>query len=188
MCFGANYVSTLSPNLCRVDSFLYCWQLRLIDEMLLIRQKYFARLLCMKFKTIFYLLVMTLSTATQASEKQLPLCPSSPNCVSSQATDADHFIVPFKITGNVEQVWAALKKSLVSQSRTVITNETDDTLHAEATSLVFRFVDDIDVVLDANARLIHIRSASRTGYSDFGVNRKRVEMLRAQLQQAHVIE
>ncbi len=142
----------------------------------------------MKFKTIFYIIVMTLSTATQASEKQLPPCPSSPNCVSSQATDADHFIAPFKIIGNVEEAWAVLKKALISQSRTVITNETGGTLHAQATSLVFRFVDDIDVILDAKARLIHIRSASRTGYGDFGVNRKRVEMLRAQLQQAHVIE
>ncbi|MGZ8174887.1 MULTISPECIES: DUF1499 domain-containing protein [Methylobacter] len=142
----------------------------------------------MTFKTILYIIVMTLSTATQASGKQLPPCPSSPNCVSSQATDADHAIAPFKIVGNVEEAWTALKKALISQSRTVITDETGNTLHAQATSLVFRFVDDIDVILDMDARLIHIRSASRTGYGDFGVNRKRVEMLRSQLQQAHVIE
>jgi uncharacterized protein (DUF1499 family) len=142
----------------------------------------------MTFKTILYIIVMTLSTATQASEKQLPACPSSPNCVSSQATDADHAIAPFKIVGNVEEAWTALKKALISQSRTVITDETGNALHAQATSLVFRFVDDIDAILDTDARLIHIRSASRTGYGDFGVNRKRVEMLRSQLQQAHVIE
>jgi len=142
----------------------------------------------MTFKTILYIIVMTLSTATQASAKQLPACPSSPNCVSSQATDADHAIAPFKIVGGVEEAWTALKKALISQSRTVITDETGSTLHAQATSLVFRFVDDIDAILDTDARLIHIRSASRTGYGDFGVNRKRVEMLRSQLQQAHAIE
>ncbi|MGZ8159843.1 MAG: DUF1499 domain-containing protein [Methylobacter sp.] len=142
----------------------------------------------MKFKTIFYILVMTLSTATQAAENKLAACPNSPNCVSSQAADEGHFIAPFKITGNVEDAWAALKKALISQSRTVITNETGGRLHAEATSLVFRFVDDIDAILDADAGLIHIRSASRTGYGDFGVNRKRVETLRSQLQQAHSIE
>jgi len=142
----------------------------------------------MKFKFIIYIIVMTLSTATQAAEKKLAACPSSPNCVSSQATDEGHFIAPFKITGNVEEAWAALKTALLGQSRTVITNETGDTVHAEATSLVFRFVDDIDAILDAGARLIHIRSASRTGYGDFGVNRKRVETLRLQLQQARVIE
>lgn len=142
----------------------------------------------MKFKFIVYIIVMTLSTATQAAEKKLAACPNSPNCVSSQAADEGHFIAPFKITGNVEVAWAALKNTLISQSRTVITNETGDRLHAETTSLVFRFVDDIDAIVDADARLIHIRSASRTGYGDFGVNRKRVETLRSQLQQAHVIE
>jgi uncharacterized protein (DUF1499 family) len=142
----------------------------------------------MKFKFIVYIIVMTLSTVTQASEKKLAACPNSPNCVSSRATDADHFIAPFKITGNVEQAWAALKNALLSQSRTVITNETTDTLHAQTTSLVFRFVDDIDAIMDVDAKLIDIRSASRTGHGDFGVNRKRVEKLRAQLQKAHVIE
>ena len=142
----------------------------------------------MKSKIIFYIIVMTLSTATQAAEKKLAPCPSSPNCVSSQATDQGHFIAPFKITGNIEQAWAALKNALLSQNRTVIIGEIDGILHAQATSLVFRFVDDIDAILDTDARLIHIRSASRVGYGDFGVNRKRVEMLRAQLQQAQVIE
>lgn len=134
---------------------------------------------------------MTLSTATQTNptaKKQLAPCPSRPNCVSSQATDANHFIAPFKIIGNTTDAWAALKTALVSQDRTVITNEIGDALHAQATSLVFRFVDDIDAILDAEAGLIHIRSASRIGYGDFGVNRKRLEMLRSQLQQAHVIE
>jgi uncharacterized protein (DUF1499 family) len=141
----------------------------------------------MKFKLIVYLIVMTLSTATQASEKKLAACPNSPNCVSSQTTD-DHFIEPFKIIGNAEEAWAALKNALIGQSRTVITSENADTLHAEATSLVFRFVDDVDAILDTDAKLIHIRSASRVGYGDFGVNRKRVEALRSQLQLKHVIE
>jgi uncharacterized protein (DUF1499 family) len=145
----------------------------------------------MKFKLIFYIFFMTLTANSEAnseSEKKLPLCPKSPNCVSSQAADKDHFIAPFKISGKTEDAWAALKKALIGQSRTLITHQTENTLHAQATSLVFRFVDDIDVILDINAKLIHVRSASRTGYSDFGVNRKRIEALRSQLQQAHVIE
>lgn len=142
----------------------------------------------MQFKLIVYIIVMTLSTATSASEKKLPACPSSPNCVSSQAADEGHFIAPFKIIGDVEAAWAALKTALTGQSRTVITNETGDTLHAEATSLVFRFVDDIDAIMDADAKLIHIRSASRVGYGDFGVNRRRGENLRSRLQQAQVVE
>jgi uncharacterized protein (DUF1499 family) len=145
----------------------------------------------MNVKTFFYLTIMTFSATTQAqpaAEKQLPSCPNSPNCVSSQATDSGHFIAPFKVSSTADEAWAALKKALISQSRTVIVNETENSLHAQATSLVFRFVDDIDAIVDADAKLIHIRSASRTGHSDFGVNRKRIEKLRAQLQQAGVVE
>jgi uncharacterized protein (DUF1499 family) len=129
---------------------------------------------------------MTLSSPTEA--KALPACPSSPNCVSSQAADSEHFIAPFKIKGKLENAFDALKKAVSEQSRTVITEASDNTLHAEATSLVFRFVDDIDAILDENAGLIHIRSASRVGYSDLGVNRRRMEKLRASLQQAGVID
>ncbi len=145
----------------------------------------------MTFKILFYILFMTLSTANpanSASEKTLPACRDSPNCVSSQAQDAKHFIEPFKIIGTPKEAWKALKQALNSQSRLVITHETNDSLHAEATSLVFRFVDDINVILDTDTRTIHIRSASRTGHSDFGVNRKRIEALRLQLQKARVIE
>jgi len=145
----------------------------------------------MTFKILFYIIFMTLSTAKQAnseSEKKLPPCRDSPNCVSSQSVDAKHFIEPFKISGSPEDAWKALKEALNNQSRMVITHETADTLHAEATSLVFQFVDDINVVLDRDTNLIHIRSASRTGHSDFGVNRKRIEALRLQLQKAHVID
>ena len=144
----------------------------------------------MIIKFLFYLGLIAMTATTDAREpsKKLPMCPTSPNCVSSQAGDADHYIAPFKIIGKPEEAWAALKQALGSQSRTVITEATDGALHAEATSLVFRFVDDIDAILDADAKLIHIRSASRVGYSDLGVNRKRIENLRKQMQQAGIIE
>jgi len=133
---------------------------------------------------------MTLSTPTEAKEAAttLPPCPNSPNCVSSQAADSDHYIAPFKIKGKPEDAFAALKKALSEQSRTVITEASDTTLHAEATSLIFRFVDDVNAILDAESGMIQVRSASRVGYSDFGVNRRRVEALRTALQQAGAIE
>lgn len=143
----------------------------------------------MNFKTIFYITFMIFGTISHAAEKKnLPPCPNSPNCVSSLATDRVHFIAPFKIVGAIDAASVALKNALLSQSRTVITQEMENTLHAEATSLIFRFVDDVDVLLDSEARVFHIRSASRVGYGDFGVNRKRVEKLRSQLQAAGVIE
>lgn len=136
------------------------------------------------------LIAMTVFTnpAGAGLAKKLPPCPNSPNCVSSQAADKEHYIAPFKISVNTDEAWAALKQALLGQSRTVIIEETEDTLHAQATSLLFRFVDDINVIIDADAGLMHVRSASRVGYGDFGVNRKRVEALRLQLQKLHVIE
>jgi uncharacterized protein (DUF1499 family) len=146
----------------------------------------------MIFKYLAYLglIAMTLSTTSQAAETSLKLapCPNTPNCVSSQASDSSHYIAPFKIKGKAEDAWTALKQALAGQKHTVIVEASNDSLHAEATSLVFRFVDDIHAIRDADAKLIHIRSASRVGYSDLGVNRKRIEALRQQLQQAGVLE
>jgi uncharacterized protein (DUF1499 family) len=120
---------------------------------------------------------------------KLLLCPNSPNCVSSQAlSDSSHFITPFTIKTSSDKAWTAIKNALKNQSRTVISKETDEVIDAEVTSLIFRFVDDVQIILDKGAGLIHIRSASRTGHSDLGVNRKRVEQIRVQLQQIGVIE
>lgn len=137
------------------------------------------------------LIAMTLFTTSQAASSALKLapCPNTPNCVSSQASpDNSHYIAPFKIKGKAEDAWTAFQQALASRKRTVITEASSDALHAEATSLVFRFVDDINAVLDADAKMIHIRSASRVGHSDLGVNRRRIEALREQLQQAGIIE
>ncbi|NOQ36752.1 MAG: DUF1499 domain-containing protein [Methylococcaceae bacterium] len=142
--------------------------------------------------SIFLVIIMTAlsNTAASAALNKLPLCPNSPNCVSSQAqtNDKEHYIEPFKIISTSEDVWSALKETLKSEARTIINKEADDTLQAEVTSLIFRFVDDLHIILDKDAKLIHIRSASRTGYSDLGVNRKRVETLRLKLQQLGLIE
>lgn len=152
---------------------------RLIPRSLLVFSGY-------SFLCVIFMTFGSISYATE--QKKLPLCPQSPNCVSSQASDKEHFIAPFKIIGEINTASSALKKALLSQARTEITQETENTLHAEATSLIFRFVDDVDVILDSEARVFHIRSASRIGYGDFGVNRKRIEDLRKQLQQEGVVE
>lgn len=145
----------------------------------------------MKLSSLLLVFAMTLSPLTDAnsaSRKSLAACPESPNCVSSQAQDAGHFIAPFNIIGDTDKAWAALRNAMLGKGRMVITQETPNTIDAEATSLIFRFVDDITAILDADAQIIHIRSASRKGYSDFGVNRKRIEALRSQLQAAKVIK
>jgi len=122
-------------------------------------------------------LMSTILPAGEATHTLAP-CPASPNCVSSLATDAEHFTEPLYFTGDAALAWHRLKTALGTESRLSIVEDTGSYLHAEARSLVFRFVDDIEFVLDPDAALIQVRSASRTGYSDFGVNRRRVERIR----------
>ncbi len=105
-------------------------------------------------------------------------CPASPNCVCSDAT-GDHAIAPFKFNGPPDQAWQAVKKALLSLPRTKIITETERKLHAESTSLVFRFVDDVELELRPEQGIIAVRSASRVGYSDLGANRRRIEAIRA---------
>ena len=133
-------------------------------------------------------LVMTMPVEADLSpKKKLPPCKDTPNCVSSQASDKPHYILPFKISGDPVRAWQAFRKAIITHDRMVITHETENTLHAEATSLVLSFVDDIDAILDVESGVIHIRSASRMGHTDFGVNRKRMETFRAQLRKLHVL-
>lgn len=142
------------------------------------------------FYTLFLILVFSMTTeAKDQSHKTLPPCRDTPNCVSSQAPLADqrHYIAPFTISGDPKRAWEAFRTTLKTHDRVVITHENEVSLHAEATSLVFRFVDDIDAYLDVEAGLIHVRSASRVGHSDFGVNRRRIESIRTTLRKLHVL-
>ena len=115
-------------------------------------------------------------------------CPDKPNCVSSDTADEKHKIAPFQIKGDVESKWAQIIESVQAGTRVNIVTSTETYLHAEYTSLIFRFVDDLELLLDTSTGVISIRSASRLGTSDFGVNRKRVEALRVELQQNNLIE
>lgn len=109
---------------------------------------------------------------------QLAPCPDSPNCVSTQAEDEEHGIDPIHYEGDTATVQQLLKESLSERPRTKIVTEKENYLHAEVTSLIFRFVDDVEFWIDEEHKLIHFRSASRVGRSDLGVNRRRMESLR----------
>ncbi len=111
---------------------------------------------------------------------KLAPCPSSPNCVSSQsvAGDKEHYIQPVHYSGSRDAAKAALISVIESMKRTKIITVTDDYVHAEFTSRIFRFVDDVEFYFDDATKTIHVRSASRLGRSDLGVNRKRVEAIR----------
>jgi uncharacterized protein (DUF1499 family) len=112
-------------------------------------------------------------------EGLLAPCPTTPNCVLSQSVDQEHAIAPLPYRENASDTISHLKKVILAMKRTEIVVATGSYLHAEFTSAVFRFVDDVEFLCDDRAKLIHVRSASRVGRSDFGVNRKRVEEIRA---------
>jgi uncharacterized protein (DUF1499 family) len=117
---------------------------------------------------------------------KLAACPETPNCVSSAASDAEHRIAPLHYAGSAAEALVKLKAIIRSIPRTAVITETDDYLHIECTSLIFRFVDDVELLVDDTAKVIHVRSASRLGTSDLGVNRKRVELIRKRwLETAH---
>jgi uncharacterized protein (DUF1499 family) len=111
-------------------------------------------------------------------------CPDSPNCVCSQAADAEHRIEPLTFTDSPGEALARLRQALQALPRTTIITDADGYLHAECRSLIFRFVDDVEFLVDPDARVIHCRSASRVGRSDLGVNRQRIEELRRAFEQA----
>jgi uncharacterized protein (DUF1499 family) len=113
---------------------------------------------------------------------ELAPCPETPNCVSSQAADEKHTIQPIRFNGTLPEARARLLQILDSMKRTTIVTAQDHYIRAEVSSAVFRFVDDVEFFLpdDPNGeKVIHVRSASRKGNSDFGVNRKRVEWIRS---------
>jgi len=116
-----------------------------------------------------------------AKDGRLAPCPSSPNCVASQAdpADATHYIAPIAFKGDARAAWRALREAVAASARAKIVTERDGYLRAEFTSKVMGFVDDVEFLLDPGARVIHARSASRLGYRAFGVNRARIEALRA---------
>ncbi|KJR98923.1 MAG: hypothetical protein VR65_18540 [Desulfobulbaceae bacterium BRH_c16a] len=109
-------------------------------------------------------------------------CPGSPNCVSSQAVDEGHRIAPLVFSDDPAPAFARLKQMLVLRGDTTIIEERPRYLRAEFRTTLF--VDDGEFLLDAQQRLIHVRSASRLGYSDLGKNRRRMEEIRRQFEAA----
>lgn len=111
-------------------------------------------------------------------------CPSTPNCVSTEATDARHAMPPLPYTGTPRDALQRARAALQAEPRTRIIAERPGYLHAEARSRLFRFVDDVEVVVDSTAGLVRFRSASRVGRSDMGVNRARMERFGARFRAA----
>jgi uncharacterized protein (DUF1499 family) len=114
-------------------------------------------------------------------------CPYSPNCVCSDAVEESHRVAPFTLAAPPNDAWRAVRAAVSALPRTRIVKLVPDYLHAECRSAILGFVDDLELHLRPDAGIVAVRSASRIGYSDLGVNRSRVERLRADLVQRGAI-
>jgi uncharacterized protein (DUF1499 family) len=140
----------------------------------------------MKRRYLFMLSLTFLLTAcstnqtieTGTTNDRLSPCPKSPNCVSSLSEDKSHYVEPLTYTATLEEAREKLISIINSMKRSEIVTAEMNYIHATFTSALFRFVDDVEFSFDDQKKVIDVRSASRTGYSDFGVNRKRVEEIR----------
>ena len=129
-----------------------------------------------------YVCILLSAPHAAAVQNRISPCPNSPNCVSSRSSDSAHYIEPLRYTGNLADARQKLINLLQTSKRFRLISVETDYIHAEFRSLIFNFVDDVEFYFSSDARTIDVRSASRTGYYDFGVNRRRVERLRAKFE------
>lgn len=104
-------------------------------------------------------------------------CPNSPNCVSTQAVGGIHKMAPIPFSGSVSEAKNKMLKIVKTLKRIKIISDEDYYVHIEVRTAIFRFIDDVEFLFDENAKVIHFRSRARLGYSDMGVNRKRMEKM-----------
>lgn len=117
------------------------------------------------------------AVAPGLTDGQLHPCGTKPNAVCSQAqADSVYAIAPLPNKPLV------IVKPLLVQLGGVITAEEGGYVAVEFKSALFGFVDDVELLIDETEDVLHVRSASRVGYSDMGVNRQRVEALRTLLE------
>jgi uncharacterized protein (DUF1499 family) len=108
----------------------------------------------------------------------LEKCPKTPNCVSSVDTSRGHYVAPLKFSGSAKQAQYRLLKVLNQIENARVMKSESKLVEAEFISAIFRFVDDAEFHMDETNKVIHVRSASRVGFSDLGVNRRRIEKIR----------
>ncbi|MEH0699555.1 DUF1499 domain-containing protein [Vibrio owensii] len=133
--------------------------------------------------TLLGLTACSQGVTTMMDRSQSP-CGDKPNCVSTQDTRAEYNLTPFTLTEStnidaIEQVALELPGAKTAVKE-------DNYLRIECTSKIMRFVDDLELKIEGDQLIV--RSESRVGYSDFGVNRKRAEQLRSLLANAELIK
>jgi uncharacterized protein (DUF1499 family) len=120
----------------------------------------------------------------EPASKRLKTCPESPNCVSSQSTNSSNSIPPIQYDVSDHDAMQRLNDVIRKMPRSTIVEFKPNYLRAEIRSALFRFVDDVEFLIDDTPGVMHVRSASRVGYWDLGANRRRVERIRTQLEKS----
>lgn len=145
------------------------------------------KLFIYSFATLFVILGVILVVFSIASRKQPELglingqlrpCPATPNCVCSEYQAEGAYIEPLRSSSTAADAWAKIKR-VISETGGVVITEEADYLRVVYQTPLLRFMDDVEFRQDNNKQVIHVRSASRVGQSDFGANRKRVKKIRA---------
>jgi uncharacterized protein (DUF1499 family) len=132
-------------------------------------------LLALPFLSILIACTMTEPTG-ELTEDHLRPCPKRPNCVTSDS-DTSSSITPISFYKSPEEAWQQMQLLIQEQGGEICEMSTTY-LHATFTSTFFGFIDDMELRMEPQTNLIHIRSGARVGYFDFGVNKKRIEKIR----------
>ena len=129
------------------------------------------------------------------ADGKLRPCPAAPHCVSSDEADMLSRIAPLKVKGDPAAAWAALRSALLAMPRvelladaTAAEAHAGSYLHFTASTATMGYTDDVEFLLRAERAEIAMRSCSRIGYYDFGVNRARLESVRTTLRDKGVVE
>lgn len=125
--------------------------------------------------------------APDTPRTNLQPCTKWPNCVSSDATDPMHAVAPLRLAVPPEQAWPAIRAAIEALPQTRIVVDSGSYLRAESRNGGLGFTDDLELLLRPGSEIVAVRSASRVGLNDLGVNRRRVDALRTALLRQGVI-
>jgi uncharacterized protein (DUF1499 family) len=129
------------------------------------------------FSIVAIMIVGGRAQGSDSSKSVLLTCPNSPNCVSSRASEGPRKMDPIGYKGSVEDARQRVLEIVRSFPRVAVVESSGNYLKVEVRSAIFYFIDDVEFEFDDAPKLVHFRSASRLGYYDFGVNRRRMEAI-----------
>ncbi|MGO8880620.1 MAG: DUF1499 domain-containing protein [Desulfomonilaceae bacterium] len=136
----------------------------------------------MSFRLLMYCLALMAIVTIDASaggsgssRSILKPCPDKPNCVSSEAPEGAAKMDPIRYKGSIEDARKTLLGIVEDSGRATVVQNDGNYLKVEFRSPILSFVDDVEFAFDDASKIINFRSASRSGYYDFGVNRRRME-------------